>query len=49
MKKLTANRGQRREGVGRDVIETLKMFLSIEVGLVRREDGRPIVPALIRI
>jgi len=30
MKKLSANRGQRRDEEGRDVIETLNVFLSIE-------------------
>ena len=34
MKKLTANSGQMRVGEGRDVIETLNVLLSTELGTV---------------
>jgi hypothetical protein len=41
MKKLTANRGQRRSGEGeRDVIETLKVTLANGCGLVPVNAGR---------
>ncbi|MGY3078894.1 hypothetical protein ACVWZZ_005302 [Bradyrhizobium sp. LM6.10] len=35
MKKLTANSGQRRDGAGRDVIETLNVLLPTDYGLVQ--------------
>jgi hypothetical protein len=37
MKKLTAKRGQRRDGEGRDVIKMLKVMLPSEWSLLRRK------------
>ena len=44
MKKLTANRGQRRSEDGRDVIETLNVMLPIDYDLAQADMAGTFVP-----